>query len=106
MIVLESVRILLETDYWEGIPVWLDISILNELLLLNINWKLKFQFWLIKHWCLQAIEKDGAVVQALRSRRQVILDNIRDNDEAGTNYQKVIAFIFMFANLHCLSIDY
>ncbi|XXG49009.1 hypothetical protein AAC387_Pa02g3307 [Persea americana] len=39
----------------------------------------------------QGIEKDGAVVQALRARRQIILDNIRDNDEAGINYQKEIA---------------
>ncbi|EEF33489.1 Chromosome-associated kinesin KIF4A, putative [Ricinus communis] len=38
----------------------------------------------------QAIEKEGAVVEALRARRQVILDNIRDNDEAGINYQKEI----------------
>uniref|UniRef100_A0A5B7AAU8 Kinesin-like protein n=1 Tax=Davidia involucrata TaxID=16924 RepID=A0A5B7AAU8_DAVIN len=38
----------------------------------------------------QAIEKDGAVVQALRARQQVILDNIRDNDETGVNYQKEI----------------
>ncbi|CAN6450023.1 unnamed protein product [Victoria cruziana] len=38
----------------------------------------------------QATEKDEAVVQALRSRRQVILDNIRDNDEAGSGYQKEI----------------
>ncbi|KAF8410654.1 hypothetical protein HHK36_003186 [Tetracentron sinense] len=38
----------------------------------------------------QAIEKDGAVGQALRERRQVILDNIRDNDEAGGTYQKEI----------------
>ncbi|GFZ18866.1 P-loop containing nucleoside triphosphate hydrolases superfamily protein [Actinidia rufa] len=38
----------------------------------------------------QAIENDGAVVQALRARRQVILDNIRDNDETGVNYQKEI----------------
>lgn len=38
----------------------------------------------------QAIEKDGSVVEALRARRQVILDNIRDNDEAGVNYQKEI----------------
>ncbi|KAA8531497.1 hypothetical protein F0562_006150 [Nyssa sinensis] len=38
----------------------------------------------------QATVKDGAVVQALRGRRQVILDNIRDNDEAGVNYQKEI----------------
>lgn len=37
----------------------------------------------------QAIEKDGSVVEALRARQQVILDNIRDNDEAGLNYQKV-----------------
>jgi len=37
----------------------------------------------------QVIEKDGEVVEALRARRQVILDNIRDNDEAGVNYQKV-----------------
>ncbi|THG12138.1 kinesin-like protein KIN-8B isoform X1 [Camellia sinensis] len=38
----------------------------------------------------QAIEKDGALVQALRGRRQVILDNIRDNDEAGVNYHQEI----------------
>ncbi|PSR87873.1 Kinesin-like protein [Actinidia chinensis var. chinensis] len=38
----------------------------------------------------QAIENDGAVVQALRARRQVILDNIRDNDETGVNYQREI----------------
>eukprot|EP01018_Ginkgo_biloba_P002785 Gb_10693 [translate_table: standard] len=38
----------------------------------------------------QVIEKDGTIVQALRGRRQVILDNIRDNDEAGANYQKEI----------------
>ncbi|XP_024027036.1 kinesin-like protein KIN-8B [Morus notabilis] len=38
----------------------------------------------------QAIEKDGSAVEALRARRQVILDNIRDNDEAGVNYQKEI----------------
>lgn len=38
----------------------------------------------------QAIEKDGTVVQVLRSRRQIILDNIRDNDEAEANYQKEI----------------
>ncbi|CAN8254831.1 unnamed protein product [Cochlearia groenlandica] len=30
------------------------------------------------------------VVEALSSRRQVILDNIRDNDEAGVNYQREI----------------
>ncbi|KAJ8765465.1 hypothetical protein K2173_014587 [Erythroxylum novogranatense] len=38
----------------------------------------------------QAIEKEGAIVEALRARRQVILDNIRDNDEAGVNYQNEI----------------
>lgn len=38
----------------------------------------------------QALENDGAIVQALRSRRQVILDNIRDNDEADVSYQKEI----------------
>lgn len=38
----------------------------------------------------QAIDNEGAAVQALRARRQVILDNIRDNDEAGVNYQKVV----------------
>ncbi|KAF6153113.1 hypothetical protein GIB67_034835, partial [Kingdonia uniflora] len=35
--------------------------------------------------------KDGAVLlQVLRSRREVILDNIRDNDKAGANYQKEV----------------
>ncbi|XP_073014172.1 kinesin-like protein KIN-8B, partial [Typha latifolia] len=38
----------------------------------------------------QVVEKYGTVVQALRSRRQVILDNIRDNDEAGAGYIKDI----------------
>ncbi|RZR93195.1 hypothetical protein BHM03_00021639, partial [Ensete ventricosum] len=38
----------------------------------------------------EVIDKDGAVVRALRSRRQVILDNIRDNDEAGAGYKKDI----------------
>lgn len=38
----------------------------------------------------QAIETDGALVESLRARQQVILDNIRDNDEAGVNYQKEI----------------
>ncbi|XP_058010379.1 kinesin-like protein KIN-8B isoform X2 [Hevea brasiliensis] len=39
---------------------------------------------------LQAIEREGAVVETLRARQQVILDNIRDNDEVGINYQKEI----------------
>lgn len=38
----------------------------------------------------QSIEKDGAVLLALQARRQVILDNIRDNDELGVSYQKEI----------------
>ncbi|KAL5753244.1 hypothetical protein ACOSQ2_023751 [Xanthoceras sorbifolium] len=38
----------------------------------------------------QVVEKDEAAVEALTARRQVILDNIRDNDEAGVNYQKEI----------------
>ncbi|KAL3813734.1 hypothetical protein ACJIZ3_015002 [Penstemon smallii] len=38
----------------------------------------------------QVIENDGTVVQALQARRQVILDNIRDNDELGLNYKKEI----------------
>lgn len=42
--------------------------------------------------CEQVIERDGTVVHALRSRRQIILDNIRDNDEAGTGYQKVLPY--------------
>nr|GMD55177.1 kinesin-like protein KIN-8B isoform X1 [Ipomoea batatas] len=35
-------------------------------------------------------QREGAVVLALRARRQIILDNIRDNDELGVNYQKEI----------------
>lgn len=35
---------------------------------------------------------DGAIVENLIARRLVILDNIRDNDEAGINYQKVMAY--------------
>ncbi|KAF0928900.1 hypothetical protein E2562_010750 [Oryza meyeriana var. granulata] len=38
----------------------------------------------------QVNDKDSAVLQALTSRRQVILDNIRDNDEAGAGYRKDI----------------
>ncbi|KAE8706321.1 hypothetical protein F3Y22_tig00110402pilonHSYRG00153 [Hibiscus syriacus] len=38
----------------------------------------------------EASEKDSTVYEALRVRRQDILDNIRDNDEAGVNYQKEI----------------
>ncbi|KAJ3670072.1 hypothetical protein LUZ60_010396 [Juncus effusus] len=34
--------------------------------------------------------KDGTIIQALTSRRQIILDNIRDNDEAGAGYIKDI----------------
>lgn len=45
---------------------------------------------------MQAIEKDGAVVQVLRARRQVILDNIRDNDELGVQYQMVMQLLFAF----------
>ena len=47
-------------------------------------------------FALQAIGKDGAVVQALRARRQVILDNIRDNDELGVQYQTVMQLLFVF----------
>ncbi|GFP78853.1 kinesin-like protein kif19 [Phtheirospermum japonicum] len=39
----------------------------------------------------QVVENDGGVVQALQARRQVILDNIRDNDELGVGYHKGIA---------------
>ena len=50
-------------------------------------------------------EKDYTVLQALTSRRQVILDNIRDNDEAGAGYKKVyigegFLFYHLEANLH------
>ncbi|XP_043709084.1 kinesin-like protein KIN-8B [Telopea speciosissima] len=38
----------------------------------------------------QAIEKDGEVVLALSERRQLILNNIRDNNEIGSDYQKEI----------------
>jgi kinesin family protein 18/19 len=38
----------------------------------------------------QAVDNEGEAAQALRARRQLILDNIRDNDEAGVNYQKEI----------------
>lgn len=33
-------------------------------------------------------------MEALRARRQVILDNIRDNDEAGVNYRKVVLSMY------------
>ncbi|KAE8792313.1 Kinesin-like protein KIF19 [Hordeum vulgare] len=36
----------------------------------------------------QVNEKDYALFQALTSRRQVILDNICDNDEADASYRK------------------
>lgn len=38
----------------------------------------------------QVIENDGTVVQALVLRRQLVLDNIRDNDETGVIYQNEI----------------
>ncbi|KAK1433180.1 hypothetical protein QVD17_10086 [Tagetes erecta] len=38
----------------------------------------------------QAIENDGTVVHGLMLRRQLVLDNIRDNDETGVIYQKEI----------------
>lgn len=38
----------------------------------------------------QVKEMDSTILQALTSRRQVILDNIRDNDEAGSGYRKDI----------------
>ncbi|XP_065875161.1 kinesin-like protein KIN-8B isoform X2 [Euphorbia lathyris] len=37
-----------------------------------------------------AEKQEGAIVETLSMRRQVILDNIRDNDEAGVNYKKEI----------------
>lgn len=36
------------------------------------------------------IENEVVVMKTLRERRQLILDNIRDNDEAGADYQKEI----------------
>lgn len=50
---------------------------------------------------LQVIESDGPVVQALQARRQVILDNIRDNDELGVSYQKVVPLIVACAFWFC-----
>ncbi|KAM0975983.1 hypothetical protein EV1_018718 [Malus domestica] len=38
----------------------------------------------------QAIGNDSEILEAMRTRRQVILDNIRDNDEAGVNYHMEI----------------
>ncbi|KAB2617620.1 kinesin-like protein KIF19 [Pyrus ussuriensis x Pyrus communis] len=38
----------------------------------------------------QAIGNDSEILEAMRMRRQVILDNIRDNDEAGVNYHMEI----------------
>lgn len=35
-------------------------------------------------------DKDDGIAQVLKSRRQLILDNIRDNEEAGTVYRKDI----------------
>ncbi|KAI0503460.1 hypothetical protein KFK09_014394 [Dendrobium nobile] len=35
-------------------------------------------------------DKDDAIAQVLKSRRQLILDNIRDNEETGTVYRKDI----------------
>lgn len=50
------------------------------------------------HFRLQGSESDGAVVQALGSRRQVILDNIRDNDEADVNYQRVYFHLLLICS--------
>lgn len=41
----------------------------------------------------QAVGKDGEVLEVMRTRRQVILDNIRENDEAGVNYHMVISHL-------------
>ncbi|XP_068305830.1 kinesin-like protein KIN-8B [Pyrus communis] len=38
----------------------------------------------------QAIGTDSEILEAMRMRQQVILDNIRDNDEAGVNYHMEI----------------
>lgn len=39
-------------------------------------------------------------MEGLRGRRQVILDNIRDNDESGVNYHKVIpSLVCLCSNL-------
>ncbi|KAH9620804.1 hypothetical protein KSS87_012573 [Heliosperma pusillum] len=38
----------------------------------------------------QTIEMEGLNVKTLRERRQIVLDNIRDNDEVGAEYQKEI----------------
>lgn len=34
-------------------------------------------------------------MQMLRSRRQVVLDNIRDNDELGVHYQTVMHLLLL-----------
>lgn len=42
---------------------------------------------------IQVKEMDSTVLQSLTSRRQIILDNIRDNDEAGAGYRKVFSSV-------------
>ncbi|KAI3991609.1 hypothetical protein MKX01_009651, partial [Papaver californicum] len=69
-------------------PSWLNA--LFELEETNLRNRIKLQHLDDSIAKERVIRKDGAVVQALRLRRQNILDNIRDNDDTGANYQKEI----------------
>lgn len=42
-------------------------------------------------------------MQMLRSRRQVVLDNIRDNDELGVHYQTVMHLLLLLC-VHFFSV--
>jgi hypothetical protein len=46
---------------------------------------------------IQVKEMNSTALEALTSRRQNILDNIRDNDEAGAGYRKVFSCLFLFS---------
>jgi hypothetical protein len=45
---------------------------------------------------IQVKEMNSTALQALTSRRQNILDNIRDNDEAGAGYRKVFSSVSFY----------
>ncbi len=54
----------------------------KALRLAKVNWYVQDQF-----------RRNGEKDEELVERRQVVLDNIRDNDEAGAHYRQVLKII-------------
>jgi hypothetical protein len=54
----------------------------KPLRLSKVNWYVQDQF-----------RRNGEKDEELVERRQVVLDNIRDNDEAGAHYRQVLKII-------------